>query len=433
MIPEAGQQLWENRYRIKDAYDSNLQNEYCQWRQCILDVTKAHMHLHREDTILCEWDGCPRTGTHLHKYKPTGTEMKQVGPYERVRDAIKEILGVEYEDGPLAKTICDELEEERMVEQAETGRKARRLEKAEIAGQKAAREFEQAATARRAKRTENRKKAREVERAAEDQRLKRRSARLKMRAEMETANELDGTFDPMDDDSLVRIHNSQLQLVRPSHRIGKATSVTRKGGHPQPSNSLGKRKRADSDASQTSSLTERDAAELDKLIQEETPPTDRSTTENEASIETCNSPQSETSDLTEYDHEELDAILEGVEVVVQEPDSFAHDIPKLASPSTPRMAPPRPHTETRTPTKAFSQLFLKAVAFHTPKSDRELMPPPPPRISAEEAARREAIEEQEARRTQIASVMEDGTHARKDGIRWKQIAIYEDPEDQWGT
>lgn len=199
---EIGQKLWRNRNRIKDAYLRDQRYDsigkslaYCPWNVCLMDETKTHTHLHR--TGPCEWTFCNRTQVHIHKFTPPPAwtdDLDPTGRYERVKDIMKEILGEQYQEEPLAKNIYLKLEDERKAEEAAKERKATRLADAVRAGDEAKRVFERAAAERRARRADDRKKAREVDQALERKMLERRAAKAQLLLEAETGNELERTF-----------------------------------------------------------------------------------------------------------------------------------------------------------------------------------------------------------------------------------------------
>lgn len=447
------QMLLQSRHRIKYAYDHDarhssfgMSNAYCPWSLCTEDATKSHAHLHHPGRESCEWDRCDKIEFHLHKYKPPPLDPPEyVDPTERyksVENAMKDVMGIQREEESLVKNIYVQLDRERKAEEAEKERKARRIEDAERAGEAAKREFEEATAARRARRAEDHRR-KEIDEALERNRIQRRTARARMTLEAESENEIERTFAQAGvSPTLTQVMmDAQLGVFhqQPTRDEVIESNLTATGSGTEQRNpvSLGKRKRADSGVSQTSSLTDFDAAELDSLIQEETPWNAIIVTSDVTMPDGNSNPQSWTSDLTSYNRDELDAIFAGAEVVVQEPRPLPYDLFSLTPPGSPQepsssdadpevVAGPSSDHHNTPPTSADDDAEpLNAFNLgHIPPP-----PPRPPRLSEREAAEKAVMEEQLARRRQIQWVLKDPQYLRKQVRKWEEINIYEDPED----
>lgn len=399
--------LYQNRYQIQDAYEGSTHHTAfgpstpsCPWNVCIKDASKPHTHLHRAGTGNCSWHRCEKSEAHIHKYKPPpplsleqqDKDKDLAGRYNRVQHAVKSILGSDYteeEPEPAIQNVFLRLENERKAEEAEKERKAKRLADAERAGDEAKRAFEDASAARRAKRGEDRKRALEIENVEERKRLKRRAARGLLAMELETGNEVEGTFDLRD------INPTKAQAMRDaqlgifdSSRLGEQAiqggNEDEEAGDEGPSAiAVGKRKRADSPisnassqsgldagkgpsavalgkrkrvASSTSSLTNLDAGDLDMIIEQETllggegarfdgsahdtPHASQSRTSaptmSSKKRKRANSNTSNTSSLTDLDAADLDMILKQETI---SNDKSSH--PAAAKPKAGRVLRPR--------------------------------------------------------------------------------------------
>ena len=302
---DIGRKIWLSRNRIRDAYLRDQRYDsigkcltYCPWNVCMMDETTTHAHLHRAGST-CEWTGCDKKEVHLHKFKPPPSDSPEdvdpTGRYERVKDIMKEILGEQCQEEPLAKNIYVKLEEERRAEEAEKERETTRLADAERARDDAKREFEQATAERRAQRADDRKKAREVDQNSELQKLERKAARAQFLLEVDTGNELEETS------TYANISSGPSQIVANDTVVGGAASS-------------GKRKRDNSPLSQVSSSpssspTDSYTAKAEKLADEEASPNTGNASTKSSKLEVDS--DSETSDLTLYTPEQLDAILNG--------------------------------------------------------------------------------------------------------------------------
>ncbi|KAG7001515.1 hypothetical protein G7Y79_00031g066300 [Physcia stellaris] len=259
--------------------------------------------------------------------------------------------------------------------------------------------------------------------------------------------------------SLTDFDAAELDMI-----IEQATVSSGKGWHPSPAKSKAghalrprasdatipktKRQRVEKSVSDTSSLTELDAADLDQLMEHEAPPDANSTVSDSATSEGRSSPQSWTSELTSYNLEELDALLGGAEVVVQDPNS-----PPFLSPwSTPPQTPSndldlenvfdRELRSSIADCEAVVSPYIGGSSSPPMASDGEessaipvnqsLMPlQPVPRQTLNEAETEAdtEMEEQLARRRQIQWVMKDQQFRMADRNIWANINIYEDPND----
>ena len=428
---EIGQKIWYNRTRIKDAYlrDRRYDNmgrslAYCPWEVCLMDDTKTHAHLHRHAGSTCEWTGCDRTEVHIHKFKPLPSDPPEdvdpTGRYERVKDIMKEILGEQYQDEPLAKNIYLKLEDERLAEEAEKERQATFLANAERAGDEAMREFDQAAAERRARRADDRKKAREAEQALEQKRLARRAAKAQLLLEAETGNELERTFHA---------------ALRPSQIIENDSSVIEADA------SLGKRKRkransllSQESSSPTSSLTDSNAVKVNQVVKEEpSPNTQRASTES-STLEVDS--DTETSELTLYTTDQLDAIIGGAEVVRHEPNSLpirTQEFPELAPNLVIGQEPVSNDISTQIATgvsTGHSGTPQTSTAEEIQPRNRIILGPMPPSLSPPRKTELSSEEEEMlARRRQIQWVLKDPRYNKSQRDWWGGINIYEDTED----
>ena len=405
---EIGQKLWRNRNRIKDAYLRDQRYDsigkkslaYCPWSVCLMDETKTHTHLHRAGT--CEWNFCNRTQVHIHKFTPLPVWTDDVDPtgrYERVKDIMKEILGEQYQEEPLAKNMYLKLEDERKAEEAAKEREATRLADAERAGDEAKRNFERATAERRAQRANENKKAREFDQALERRRLERRAAKAQLVLEAETGNELERTFSypkVSSKPSLITADvqpqvshppSPQNQLAENDNPVVEADAI------------LGKRKRAKSprgSSSPSPSPAKSKAAKANKLTGEEDPSNTESPSTKSPALEADSVSDSETSDLTLYTPYQLDTILDGgAEIVRHDPKSLPIRTLEVAEPQ--------------------NRNLLGLM----------LPPPPPPRqkkLSKEDIE----MEEQLARRRQIQWVLQDPKYKKTQREKWGAIKIYED-------
>lgn len=209
-----------------------------------------------------------------------------------------------------------------------------------------------------------------------------------------------------------------------------------------------KRQRVEKPVSNTSSLTDLDVADLDKLIEQEAPSDANSTASDLATSEGRSSPQSGTSELTSYNLEELDALLSGAEVIVQDPSS-----PPFLSPwSTPPQTPSNDLDLENSFDRELRSSIADGEAVVSPYIggsssppmifDGEapsaipviqgLMPPPPvPRqtLNEAEAEADTEMEEQLARRRQIQWVLQDRNFEIAERNKWANINIFEEPDD----
>ena len=428
---EIGQKIWHNRDRIKDAYIRDRRYDrignslaYCPWDVCSMDDTKAHAHLHNDAGNSCEWLGCVRKEVHVHKFKPPPSdpaeEVDPTGRYERVKDVMKEILGEQYQEEPLAKNIYLKLEEERIAEEVEKEQKATRLADAERAGDEAKREFEQAAAVRRARRADDRKIAKEAEQDSERKMLERKAARAQLILEAETGNELERTFTKRDLSS------------GPSNNKAVVEGDT----------TLGKRKRVNNDSlSQVSSSPESSPPEPlvangNKLIDEEALPDTKKQSASIMSSTLEAESDSATSDLTLYSRDQLDAIMEHAEIVRHDPASLpirTREIPDLEPDIVFDNEPVSKDSETQL-TTGFSaghsdSLPTSADEGIQPQNGCVLgsMPPPLPSPFEMELADEDIeMEEQLARRRQIQWVLKIPKYKKAQQKAWAEIKIYED-------
>ena len=443
---EIGQKLWQNRNRIRDAYLRDQRYDYigkslayCPWNVCLIDENKTHAHLHR-GAGPCEWTGCNRTKVHIHKFKPPppSNPMQDIDPtgrYERVKDILKELLGEQYQEEPLAKNIYLKLEDERKAEEAESERKMTRLVDAERAGDEAKREFEQAAAERRARRADDRQKARQVDESLERERFERRAAKAKLILEAETGNELERTFTYPDFSSrptpstadvqpqASHAHRPQNQMIENDDSIVEADAI------------LGKRKRVNSPLSQVpsspySSPTDPKVTEAAELIDEEAPSNTGNSRTRSSVLEADSDP--ETSDLTVYTLDQLDAILDGAEIIRHHPNSLPLYAQEVTEPA-PDIVIEREHvsndrdaqiTTAISATSADEEIQLQNSYF---VGSIPLVPSPlrQTELSEEETE----MEEQLARRKQIQWVLKSPKYKEGERKKWEAIKIYEDTED----
>ena len=209
-----------------------------------------------------------------------------------------------------------------------------------------------------------------------------------------------------------------------------------------------KRQRIEKPASDTSSLTDLDAADLDKLIEQEAPSDTDSMDSHPGTVEGESSPRSVTSELTSYNLEELDALLGGAEVIVQDPNSP----PQLSPWSSPPQTPSNDLDLENLYDQELRSSVADGEAVASPYIGGSSSPPmsldgegppatpyiqdsmPAPHVLRQRLDEADAevdpdMEEQLARRRQIQWVLKNPRYKIAERNNWANIKIFEDPDD----